>query len=507
MNNKKTEQKEINQELITVTKGAGFSFFGQIFGKGSKFIITFLLTHILNINQFGLYSLGETIVNILSGASHLGLNRGVLKNIAAHKKDKAKIKGALISSIIISLLMGTIIGFLTFLFSEKISLLFKDPELNSALKLFSFSIPLLTLLSVIANSTLGFKTTKYLVLGNTIFKNLANLCFIVLFYFLSYKVIGMIWAFILSILVSTTITLYYLKKLYSKIPPFQKIKAKFKNKVLISNSFPLLLEGLFISLIGWMDILMVGYFFSSSEVGIYKIAITISTLIIVFRQTFSSIFQPIVSEYFFGNKMISLEKIFKVTSKWVLYFSIPIFLIITLCPKELLMIFGGEFSQGLLPLLILSTGKFITIFFFGASTLLAMTTYQKLNAVITGFGVFLNFCLNIFFLDVLHMGIEGAAIATAITLISINIGRFYQVKKTFRIHFFSIKTFTGIIGFIIAFFSTLIVKYYFFNNLHYLLNILLSFVLATLIFGAFILLTGVEKEDKFILNKIKNKIS
>jgi O-antigen/teichoic acid export membrane protein len=136
-----------------------------------------------------------------------------------------------------------------------------------------------------------------------------------------------------------------------------------------------------------------------------------------------------------------------------------------------------------------------------------MTTYQKLNAVITGFGVFLNFCLNIFFLDVLHMGIEGAAIATAITLISINIGRFYQVKKTFRIHFFSIKTFTGIIGFIIAFFSTLIVKYYFFNNLHYLLNILLSFVLATLIFGAFILLTGVEKEDKFILNKIKNKIS
>ena len=239
INNENIENKKVSHELVPITKGAGFSFFGNIFGKGSRFIITFILTRILTLSQFGLYTLGETVIDIFSNIANLGLNRGSIKYIVAFKNDKFKIRKTIIFAIVLSLISGTLVGLLIFLFSEQIALLFKEPDLNKPLKIFAIAVPLLSLLSSVAGSTVAFKTTKYLVLGSIVFRNLTHLALIVVFYFLGLRFFGVIWAFVGSILISITVTLYYLKKLYSSIDFRQKVKneTQFEYKVFLFDFF------------------------------------------------------------------------------------------------------------------------------------------------------------------------------------------------------------------------------------------------------------------------------
>jgi len=502
--NEEKNSQNVHNELITITKGAGFSFFGNVFGKISKFIITTLLTQILSINQFGLYSLGETILNFFSGIASLGLNRGALKHISAVKKkeDQTKIKGIIISAILFSSLAGIVSGILLYLFSGQIALFFKKPEFIQPLKIFAIGTPFLALLSVVADCTRGFKTTKYLVLGKIIFKDLIHLGIIGLFALLGFKLLGMIWAFIFSVLVSNIIILYYLKKIFIGNNSLKNIKAKFENKKLFSSSIPLMTESILISLVGWMDILMIGYFLPSSQVGIYRIVIMISMLTILFIQIFASIISPIVSEYFHNKQMKDLKKILKIITKWLFYLSIPIFLIIITSPKEILTIFGPNFKQGVLPLLILSTGEFLTIFSFGSSILLSMTIYQKSSVLIAGIGVLLNFSLNLLFLGFMNMGIEGAAIATSVALISISLLRLSKAKVKLGFLPFSTKTIMGFIGAGISLIIVFVIKHFSSFQIHYLLNLLLTFIIIISTFSAFIVITGIESEDKFLFKRI-----
>jgi O-antigen/teichoic acid export membrane protein len=503
------ENKEnlINKELITVTKGAGVSFFGNVFGKGTKFIIIILLTRILGANLFGIYTLGETIVLFFSQFASLGLNQGALKYISAFrgKGDKQRIKGTFLSASFFSFSAGAIFGILLFFYSQQISIFFDTPELSQVLKIFSIALPFLSLSLVFSSSTRAFKTMKYKVIGGIIVRDLVQLLFILLFLFLGYKILGMIWAYVFGLVAGILTLFYFFKKLFPEII-FNKVKAIFENKKLFSTSLPLMYVGILGFLISWTDILMIGYFLPSEQVGIYKVVFRVSSLIIIFSGAFLSIFSPIVSEYYHKNKLKELNEIFKIITKWVSLLSLPIFLIILISPREVLNIFGSSFVIGVVPLLIISLTQLFNAFTFGVGASLAMTSYHNINAKISTFVVVLNIVLNYLFIAILNMGIVGAAIATATSLFFINIFRLFFAKRKLGLNPVSPKTSLIFSLATFSFFLVFFVKDQFFGNLHYFINLVLSSFLVVSIFGISALFFTIEEKDNFIFRKIKSRI-
>jgi len=502
-----SKENRINNELITITKGAGFSFFGTVFSKGVKFIIVILITRILGVGLFGIYSLGLTIVNFVSKFSCFGLNQGSLKYIPVflNQGDKKRTKGFILTAVTISLVAGVIAGFLLFFYSQEIANFFNKPKLFQTLKFFSIAIPFLTLLSVLSASTRGFKTTKYHIIGSIIVPNFVQLVFILLFYLLGYKLLGMIWAYIFALIAGCLVLFYYLRKLFPDLAS-KKIKPKFETKKFLSTSFPLMYVTILVSLISWTDILMIGYFLSSAEVGTYKVVITIAALIMIFLSSFISIFSPIISEYYHRDNLKQLNEILKTVAKWVLILSFPIFLSILVSPKEILGVFDINFLKGGTSLLILSCAQVFNVLTFAVRSSLSMTSYQNLDARLSTIVVILNIILNYVFIVIFNMGITGAALATAISLFLMNGFSLFFVYIKLHLNPISSKTFLIIFLAIFSIIPSLFIKYQFFENFHYFINLILSSLFVILIFSSTVLIFGIEKKDKFILKKIMNRI-
>ncbi len=501
------KNNSLNKELFIISKGAGFTFFGKIFAKVLTLGITVILTRVLGPALFGIYALGKVVLSFSASIASLGLDRASLKFIPRFRSsnNKEKVKGTIIQSALFSFGAGVFTALILWFFAEEISSLFKEPGLVTPLRFFSIGVPFFSLMSALETATRGFKTTKYSVLSRLVIRLSAQLLFIIIFIGLGYKLMGAILAYILGAGASIVALIYYFKKIFPDIFS-RKLKPTFQFKNVFSTSIPLMYVGMLGFFLTWTDITMVGLFRPINEVGVYKIVLTVALFVSLFEGSFTSIFCSIISEYYYTKKLASLEKIFKTVSKWIFYLSLPISVAILLSPTEIIKIFGASFTEGVQPLIILTLAYSAQLISFGAASILAMTAYHNLRAIVSTIGVIINIILNFIFISSLGLGITGAAMATAITVISINLFFLLMVKIKLGIHPFSHYTLIGIVGSAIALIVGFGIKKFFLGNFHYLISLLVSSFISCSVLLVIFLKMGIEKQDKLIFKKILQKV-
>ena len=102
---------------------------------------------------------------------------------------------------------------------------------------------------------------------------------------------------VLAIIALSFLAFYFLEK--KVFPIFKtKVKAVSVDKELFSFSLPLLFAGIAGLVMGWTDTLMLGYFSSSADVGIYTVAFPTAQLIRAIPGAFATIFFPVISELY-----------------------------------------------------------------------------------------------------------------------------------------------------------------------------------------------------------------
>jgi O-antigen/teichoic acid export membrane protein len=492
-------------ELTILTKGAGFFTLGHIISVGLDFVIVIALARFLGAYSYGLYSLGIIVLSISSLIARFGLNNGVLKYVALYSgvNNEEKTKGTIIQSIIFTLALGLVIGFIVYIFSSQIADIYQKKDLAPVIKIFAVAIPFSALLPVLSGITRGFKTNKYMVIGTNIIKVIANLVFIILFFYLGLGLSGAVWANIIGIIAAVLFFLYSIKKLFPGII-LREIVPKFETKKLLSTSVPLLAIGMISFLIHWTDTLMVGYFLSAEDVGIYRVAIQVATTILIFINAFNSIFASTISDFYYRNKKEDLNNLFKTVTRWGLYLGLLVFLIILISPDEILQLFGKSFLLGRNSLLLLSFGQIINVGVGATGFMLMMTNREKIESLNAAGILILNIILNLILIP--RLGIIGAAIATSVSIGVINILRVIEIYFSLKIHPFNIKFIKGISAASITFMLAFLFKRYLLLNMHYLINLILSSLFASVIFFILLFLFRFEEEDKFILKKLKYRI-
>ena len=500
-------EKESNQKIIL--SEAFLSFSGMSLGSVFRYMFSIIMARFLGAQMLGLYSLGNAITRIAEILALLGLDNGVLRFVSRDTKDKVNVDRSIYTSLKIGLISSILIAVLLFLSAEKIvnEILNEDSFLITVIKVFAISLPFTVLTLISSFATQAFKILKYKIFVNQIVNPLTLLIAFVTSYFL----LGIELSILLPTVVSSIIGLMFILKFLTNFSSISlsKIIGTTVDKDILKFSVPLM----FVSAIGiimhWIDIIMLGILSNATEVGMYHPIERTAGLVRMILFAFAGIFAPIFSEHYFKKNKNGMKDSYQSSSKYILAFSLPIFIFLFIFSEPMLLVFGTEF-QNYFALKVLLLGIFIqTIFGLGSSTL-TMSGYTKFNLLNVSIALVLNIISNSILIPL--YGLTGAALATSFALIVLSTLRYFENLILMNLNLFSFKLIkpiiSGAITFVVIQYLSLIFSNYFelSNVFNLLIYLLINLLLVISSYFTIYFLLGFDKEDIIFINSLKSKM-
>jgi O-antigen/teichoic acid export membrane protein len=491
------------EELVQLTEGTGIIFIGKMLERAILYLYTIMVARMLGKESFGLLMLGLTILYFAGSISRFGLDGGVLRFIPLYNGlgDKSRVKGVIVQSLKYTFTISIIIGAGLFFAAKPLLVrIFNKPELEIVVKLLCLSLPFLSLMTMALTCTRGLQVMRYTVYGQSLFRPICELALVTILFIAGFRLRGILVARVVSFLLASVLSLYFVVKTF---PEIRRTKSIPESRELLRFSLPLLLTITLNFLVAWTDTLMLGYFRSAGEVGVYNAALRTAMLTSMVLLSFTSIFAPMISDLYSRRELHKLQYLFGTTAKWMYTISLPVFLLMVLLSKEIMAVFGQEFLAGGNCLVILAFAQLVNTGVGCVVAMLVMSGKQDLMMYNTLGISLLNILLN--YLLIPAMGILGAAIASGISLITFNLLMLLQVRFLLKMQPYNKRFLSPTLLAIIAFAMVLFIKS-FLTNWTEIQRLLISAPLFVLAFALPMYKWGVNEEDRIVVDTIKQKL-
>lgn len=487
-------KKTFHNTIIVFVLMLGAAFFAYLF--------RLFLAKKLSLAEFGLFFSLTAFFSLIFSFKDLGILQSVSYYIPRFisKNDKSRIKGIIIQIFKIEFIIGILIMLGIIIFADIIIPYFHSTN-NIIIILFviAFFINSIELNFQIFSNAFQ---NQILYSGQNFVKSIIifGLCvigfkfytgiYVPLFvYFISYVLIFIIFGFI------------FFKKTF---PQFFGVKAKYlKFNELFLFGLPSTVAMLGFMMISYTDTLVLTYFNSLEDVGLYNAAIPIVGLMLYVPYAVSAVILPLTSELISKKKIDSVRFAVKNITNYTLIVLIPIAGILLFYPEITLnILFGEKFISAGSALSILAIGAiFYGIGIINLNFLLGIKGPIN-NAYIFISSAILNFIISIIIVP--RYGIYGAALSTSLTYIlifmisTIYLYKELKLKLDFLNYFYII--FAGLIFiFVINYLKKVL-------NTSIFIESFITLSCAMLIFIAVLFLLKVinKKEISELYNKIFN---
>ena len=473
---------------------------GRILGRGMGYIVQIFLARILAPDGYGLFAIGWTILRLFSIAGHLGLDYGVTKFGTQYwEKDQARLKSLIILSISSAFISGLIFGLTLHAASPWLAgIFFKKPELEPILKGVALTFPLAATLRVLAATSSIQGKTLYGALSEDITQPLVQMAIFSLLFSSYGGINAAITSTIISYTVATIVGFAFVAYLIPNI---------FKSTSIITNDLIPLFRYSLPAIAGatlgafnlWGDRLLVGYFGTKSDTGIYQSISTLTMFTTIVLSGIKISAAPAISRMYNNNNHSEIESLLKSISRWSLYLTMPILLfVLTNANKIITIFFGKEYQNGTSSLLILTIGQCFYIMYGIIDQALLMTGKQKEWLVISTIVFLTTVFLDAILIPKFH--ILGASLVSSAMIFFLGILSIFYLKN--HLNFWLLdKSHLKIIA--TALFSG-IFSYLLTNQLPFgmAVNTIFSFFITISIFTIILFLFGMDPKDKFQIKNI-----
>lgn len=410
-------------------RGSSVAFFMHLVGLVLGYIFTLLVARWYGADTMGLYALSLTLLNIFVTIGTFGFGSALVKFIADYNyNDKPYLAKEIYKKVVTFVVpLGLLFSLLFYIFTDYLaSEIFDNPRLIPYFHITVFGVLPLILLTV---NTAFFRGVKNI-------KLFAFLDKVAIFIFtpilLAIAYYGLNWEGMATIISRVIAILLLLIMSYVALRRYRYIFQSSVQKLLSYHdifrvSLPMLLTNSLVLVMSWTDILMLGIFIDEAQVGIYNVVIKLAMLSILTMMAINTIAGPKFSELYSRGDMQGLKKTAQNATRMIFYSALPIIIVLVFFAKYILGIFGQEFTAGVYALWILMIGQFMSVCSGPVVILLNMTGKQVPLNVVMLIASILNVVLNYFLIPI--YGIEGAAIATAISLTFNRIAPVILVKR------------------------------------------------------------------------------
>lgn len=501
---------QIKLSLKTIVKGAGVIFFSMVIGSLLGVVNQALMGRFLGPGNYGLFTLGISVMSIFCLLPQFGfvsaLTQFIPYNIKKNRFDKAK--AGISFALKFSMIVGIFASLVLFLLSREISTkLFHNKELEVAIKILCIALPFWAFHRVSGAAILGFKKPEYYASIENIIMKIIQLAIFIFLIFLGFRLSGALFAYICATILTSVAYFYILTfKLYPlfNLSSFKHNQRKEPvGRELILLAWPLFSAGLTLFFANHTDKLLLGFYTSSADIGVYAAAFTIATLVLFVFTSFSLIFRPVISEYFAMKDIIGMKNLFSSVTKWIFMLTFPIVLYLFFYSKDVIfLIYGESFTKGSFALIILSIGIAMNGLTGLTGEILIAIRKTKLNLLADIIGAVSNVGLNIILIP--KLGITGAAIGTSLSFSFRNIASLAFVYKELKIHPYNFKYINIILNSIISFVLISFLFKYFLDSFWTCIFIVLPF---SALYITFLFITGsLDEFDKYLIKAILRKV-
>lgn len=417
---------------MELLSGGGIVLFFKVLGALSGYIFAYFVANRGGAGATGVYELAATAFMIITVASRFGLDGALVKYISEYHATRqlGKIRHIYSRSTVIVLAVSSLLGLIFYFYADELARQFGGRELAESFRWVAIFTPLFSLFQLNAEAMRGLKLMKeYSLMQNATIMSLAAVFFLSL-YTTGDVGVQAVQAYCWSILVLTLWSYWLVFRIYrDRLHRSDAEGVDMKN--VVKTALPMFISGTLFLVISWTDTLMVGYFWGDTQVGIYRIAFKIATLITFAQFAINSIAAPMISSYHAGDDLTALKKIMLHIGRLNTLMSTPIFLILIFFPGFVSGMFGTEFTEGSQALVILAVGQLVNALCGPVMYTLNMTGKEKVSQRIMLISAGLNVVLNAILIPT--MGIVGAAWATTVSMTVWNIVAGYLVYKYYGI--------------------------------------------------------------------------
>ena len=503
ISSKKGNEVSIMQsEISGAAGGAAVVGLGNILGSILKFGSNYLLQVGFGATLYGLYSVCLSIVILVSSLCNLGLNDTTVRYTAIYrsKGQNSSLNGLLVFCTLIASVTGLLGGFCVLLFSFVLANIKHEPMLAPLIQLMAPMIPLLCVQTVWFSALQGMKLFKWRVVSERILAPAVLLILVLLFFLLSPSIFNIASATIISVLTGTCVSAYFLYRVVA--PSVRGYSRKYEIQEWMSfATFNFLTSMTEVILESIDTLLLVIFAISNLQIGQYSAAVKISDFIAMPLFSLNTMFAPTIAELYSQGDKQKLGTMYRVVNKWTTTLSLPLFFIASLFCKSLLQLSGVSFVDGW-PLLIVSAiGSVINAATGSVGYMLLMTGHQKVSFLNSTLSVVLNIILGVLLIS--RFGAMGTALGTTITLILMNIIRFFEVRFLLNLYPYDWSVLKPLGA---ACLSALLVEssLQLFSDASLLVHLLLIPVFIVT-YGGFLFLFRASAEDAIVLNALKKK--
>jgi len=393
--------------------GAATAFILKVFAAGIAFFLNIIISRGLGAEGAGVYFLALSIVIFIAAIGRLGMELVLVRQIAENVKsnNQGRVLGVYRIATLYTVTISILFSIALYYFTPWISLsLFSKPELENPLSIMALSIVPTVLLILNAHALQGLKKIASSTIVSSLIVPLLTSIFTIAFV-KEYGIDSVVWGFFTSSVVAMIIGWLIWIKSSKK---FRKFKPEMNKEVVFKSSSPLLGIVIMNMIINLSPMFLLGIWESSENIGIYGAASRTAMLTSFVLMAVNSISAPKFAELYKMNKIYELENICKKSTKLMIYTASPVLAIFIIFPELILSIFGEEFKNGAIVLIILSIGQLINVSTGSVGYLLTMTGHERTMHRIMLFSSLIGLSSSVILIS--QYGIIGASISVTLAL-------------------------------------------------------------------------------------------
>ena len=406
----------------------------KLFGAAAGYAVAWWVSRHEGAAAYGRFELALTVLTIGALAAKLGLDGVLVKWLAAttaqgHRNIQRQLA---VRAFVVSIGMAGMISGLMFSGLDVwLTSWLGDPELAGLWPVVAAHIPVMALWGMAAEGLRGLsRMCSYALLQPGIIMAGA----VALLVFGDMNVMqAYVWSLAASALLGAVLLVTALPRIRRGEGAGEGARAvagaagDYGWRAMFATGWPMLLSSAMFLVMSWTDTLLVGHFLEEVQVGIYRVAFRMAAVVTLVQAAVNSYAAPLFAERHALGDRAGLRAALRQTTLLNVAFSVPAFGVLVAVPAWWMGWFGEAFEAGATCLVWLAMGQVVNALCGPVMYLLNMTGHERPAQRIVWIAALGNLGLNLWAIP--RFGIEGAAVATALSMAMWNVAAAVAVKR------------------------------------------------------------------------------
>lgn len=406
-----------------------------------SFLAIIVVTHGFKPSSAGQFFVGVSVFSIASNVLLLGSDIGLLRSISAdraqsHGRAAQLLQIAIVPIFGISALVAAGLFVLIPPLAHLLSHGASPDQLAVYLRALVIALPVAVAYLACVSATRGFGTVTPFVLIERVARPLLQVLFLAVVVALGLGGVALAGAWVIPFGMGLAVVVWWLSRAIRRELPREPTPEHDREWARLAIGFwrfatPRGLAAIFQVLILWLDSLLIGVFRTPGEVAIYTTSTRCVLLANFVTIAITQAVTPQIGEFVTRREMGRAEGVFRTATVWGILVTWPLLLILAIFAPVVLRIFGPVYTQGQPAVVILALSMMVAVACGPVDWVLLMAGRSSWNLVNTAVALGLNVGLNLLLIP--RLGIVGAAIAWAVSIIVNNVAPLVEVMTFSRI--------------------------------------------------------------------------